>query len=44
VVINRDRKEFHARAGLQEIIAAAGLPPFNEIPYLQLERYPPDLT
>jgi len=41
VVINRDRKEFHERAGLQEIIGAAGLPPFQEIPYLQLERYAP---
>lgn len=39
VVINRDRKEFHERAGLQEIIEAAGLPPFREIPYLQLDRY-----
>ena len=41
VVINRDNKEFHDRAGLQEIIEAAGLPPFREIPYLQLDRYPP---
>jgi deoxyadenosine/deoxycytidine kinase len=40
VVINRDRKEFHAREGLQEIITAAGLPPFQEIPYRQLDRYP----
>lgn len=41
VVINRDRKEFHGREGLQEIITAAGLPPFEEIPYLQMERYTP---
>ena len=33
VVINRDGKEFHDRAGLMFIIEAAGLPPFNEIPY-----------
>ena len=33
VVINRDGKEFHDRAGLDYIIAAAGLPPFTEIPY-----------
>lgn len=42
VVINRDRKEFHAREDLQEIITAAGLPPFREIPYLQMERYTPE--
>lgn len=41
VVINRDRKEFHEREGLQEIISAAGLPPFEEIPYLQMDRYSP---
>jgi deoxyadenosine/deoxycytidine kinase len=35
VVINRDGKEFHDRAGLDYIIAAAGLPPFTEIPYEQ---------
>ena len=33
VVINRDGKEFHDRDGLEYIIAAAGLPPFTEIPY-----------
>jgi deoxyadenosine/deoxycytidine kinase len=33
VVIDRDRKEFHDRAGLLEIIRAAGLPAFTEIPY-----------
>jgi hypothetical protein len=32
-VINRDGKEFHDRDGLNYIIAAAGLPPFGEIPY-----------
>jgi len=35
IVINRDGKEFHDRAGLEYIIAAAGLPPFTEIPYEQ---------
>ncbi len=39
VVIDRDRKEFHERAGLEEIVAAAGLPPFREIPYLRIDRY-----
>ena len=33
VVIDRDRKEFHDRSGLLEIIRAAGLPAFQEIPY-----------
>jgi deoxyadenosine/deoxycytidine kinase len=33
VVINRDGKEFHDRAGLLEVIRLAGLPPFPEIPY-----------
>jgi deoxyadenosine/deoxycytidine kinase len=33
VVINRDGMEFHARRGLAEVIAAAGLPMFREIPY-----------
>jgi deoxyadenosine/deoxycytidine kinase len=36
VVINRDGKEFHDREGLEYIIAAAGLPPFTEIPYEQI--------
>jgi hypothetical protein len=31
--------EFHRREGLEAIIAAAGLPPFPEIPYLQMARY-----
>lgn len=39
VVIDRDRKEFHERAGLEEIVNAARLPPFREIPYLQMDRY-----
>jgi nicotinamide riboside kinase len=39
VVIDRDRKEFHERAGLEEIVAAAGLPSFREIPYLRIDRY-----
>ena len=33
VVINRDNKEFHERAGLISIITIAGLPMFREIPY-----------
>jgi len=33
IVINRDRKEFHERAGLLDIIETANLPAFREIPY-----------
>jgi deoxyadenosine/deoxycytidine kinase len=33
VVIDRDHKEFHDRAGLVEIVRAANLPAFREIPY-----------
>jgi hypothetical protein len=36
IVINRDGLEFHDRAGLDHIIAAAGLPPFEEIPYVEM--------
>jgi deoxyadenosine/deoxycytidine kinase len=36
VVIDRDQKEFHERAGLVDIIRLAGLPMFNEIPYARL--------
>ncbi len=39
VVIDRDRREFHERGGLMHIIAAAGLPPFQEIPYKQIDRW-----
>ena len=41
VVINRDGLEFHERAGLAHIIKAAGLPPFQEIPYEWKEPTPP---
>jgi deoxyadenosine/deoxycytidine kinase len=33
ILINRDAKEFHHRDGLVDIINAAGLPMFAEIPY-----------
>ncbi len=33
VVVNRDGMEFHTRQGLTDIIKAAGLPMFGEIPY-----------
>jgi nicotinamide riboside kinase len=33
IVIDRDSKEFHERQGLADIINAAGLPWFEEIPY-----------
>jgi deoxyadenosine/deoxycytidine kinase len=39
IVIDRDRKEFHDRNGLVDIITAAGLPMFTEIPYQQIDRY-----
>ena len=33
IMIDRDDREFHDRAGLLSIIDAAGLPPFTEVPY-----------
>ena len=36
IVFNRDNREFHERADLIEIIRAAELPMFTEIPYRQL--------
>ena len=36
VIIDRDGMEFHERSGLDAIVAAAGLPPYPEIPYRQL--------
>jgi deoxyadenosine/deoxycytidine kinase len=33
VVIDRDHREFHDRAGLAAVVKEAGLPPFPEIPY-----------
>jgi nicotinamide riboside kinase len=36
IVIDRDGKEFHERDGLLEIIALAGLPMFEEIPYVRM--------
>jgi hypothetical protein len=41
VVIDRDGMEFHDRAGLEAIVAAAGLPPFAEIPYAEIDRFDP---
>jgi deoxyadenosine/deoxycytidine kinase len=38
VVIDRDGMEFHERSGLTDIIAAAGLPPYRELPYEQLDH------
>jgi len=38
IVIDRDGLEFHERAGLLDIINAAGLPMFSEIPYRRLDR------
>ena len=35
VVIDRDGIEFHERSGLLEVIAAAGLPMFNDVPYVR---------
>ncbi len=41
VVIDRDHKEFHNRAALVEIIEAAGLPLFHDVPYRVMDRYVP---
>jgi nicotinamide riboside kinase len=38
IVIDRDGIEFHERRGLLDIIEAAGLPIFHEIPYERLDR------
>jgi hypothetical protein len=37
VVLDRDGIEFHEREGLLRVIEAAGLPPFLEIPYRQID-------
>jgi deoxyadenosine/deoxycytidine kinase len=39
VVINRDGMEFHERSGLTDIIKAAALPMFREIPYERIDRF-----
>jgi deoxyadenosine/deoxycytidine kinase len=39
VVIDRDGIEFHTREGLLQVVRRAGLPPFREIPYRQMDRY-----
>jgi deoxyadenosine/deoxycytidine kinase len=39
VVINRDNMEFHQRAGLRDIVTAAGLPMFQEIPYKSMNSF-----
>ena len=36
IVVDRDGMEFHERSGLDDIIAAAGLPAYREVPYEQL--------
>jgi hypothetical protein len=36
VVIDRDGLEFHEREGLMRVIQAAGLPMFEEIPYVRV--------
>jgi deoxyadenosine/deoxycytidine kinase len=41
VVIDRDGMEFHTREGLMRVIAIAGLPPFREISYRQMDSYCP---
>jgi deoxyadenosine/deoxycytidine kinase len=43
VVIDRDGKEFHERAGLDEIIRLADLPPYREVPYRVIERFTPEV-
>jgi deoxyadenosine/deoxycytidine kinase len=44
LVINRDGLEFHDRDGLAHIIRAAGLPPFREIPYADMDRFDPGVS
>lgn len=39
VLVDRDGLEFHERSGLQRVIAAAGLPAFDEVAYEQMERF-----
>jgi deoxyadenosine/deoxycytidine kinase len=39
VLVNRDGIEFHTREGLTQIIHAAGLPPFPEIPYERIDAW-----
>ena len=39
VLVDRDGKEFHERQGLLDIIRAAGLPPFIEVPYDVIDRW-----
>jgi hypothetical protein len=41
IVIDRDGMEFHTWAGLMRVIDLAGLPPFRELPYRQMDRYSP---
>jgi hypothetical protein len=37
IVLDRDGIEFHEREGLLRVIEAAGIPPFQEIPYTTSE-------
>lgn len=39
VIINRDDIEFYEREGLERVIREAGLPPFQEVPYRQIDRF-----
>jgi deoxyadenosine/deoxycytidine kinase len=39
IVLNRDHREFHDREALVEVVRAAGLPPFRDIPYEVMDRY-----
>ena len=39
VLVDRDGVEFHERQGLVDIIRAAGLPPFKEVPYDVVDRW-----
>ncbi|MEO5588509.1 MAG: AAA family ATPase [Gemmatimonadaceae bacterium] len=40
IILDRDGVEFHERSGLEWVIREVGLPPFEEIPYEQMNRYP----
>jgi len=39
IVINRDHREFHNRQALVEVVRAAELPPFRDVPYEVMERF-----
>lgn len=41
VLIDRDGREFHDRAGLESVVIDAGLPPFRPVAYEDITRFEP---